>query len=155
MRHRIRAAGILVDQDRILMVNENERDRSYWVPPGGGFEGKDGNTRHTVKREVWEETGLSVVVGDVLFVREFYEASRDIYHVEQFYLVDQWQGEITLNNLEPAGAGAGAEARYISQARWFTKQELAQVDVFPPQLKDLLWDKLDQQDLSILHLGYW
>jgi len=86
-----------------------------------------------------------------LFVREFYEASRDIYHVEQFYLVDQWQGEITLNNLEPAGA----EARYISQARWFTKQELAQVDVFPPQLKDLLWDKLDQQDLSILHLGYW
>ena len=58
MRHRIRAAGILVDQDRILMVNENDDGRSYWVPPGGGFETQDGNTRNTVKREVWEETGL-------------------------------------------------------------------------------------------------
>ena len=63
MRHRIRAAGILVDQDRILMVNENDDGRSYWVPPGGGFEAQDGNTRNTVKREVWEETGLSVVCG--------------------------------------------------------------------------------------------
>ncbi|MBT7673044.1 MAG: pyrophosphatase, partial [Oceanospirillaceae bacterium] len=43
MRHRIRAAGILVDQDRILMVNENDDGRSYWVPPGGGFETQDGN----------------------------------------------------------------------------------------------------------------
>jgi 8-oxo-dGTP diphosphatase len=150
MQHRIRAAGILVDQGRILMVNENEHGRSYWVPPGGGFEDKDGNTRHTVKREVWEETGLSVIVGDLLFVREFYEAARDIYHVEQFYIVDQWQGDITLNNLEPMGP----EARYISQARWLTKLELLQVDVFPAQLKDVLWDKLDRQDLSILHLGY-
>jgi 8-oxo-dGTP diphosphatase len=150
MRHRIRAAGILVDQNRILMVNENEVGLSYWVPPGGGFEAKDGNTRNTVKREVWEETGLSVTVGELLFVREFYETSRDIYHVEQFYMVDQWQGEITLNNLEPMGE----EARYISQARWLTKLELAKVEVFPPQLKDVLWDKLDRKDLSIIHLGY-
>ena len=48
----------------------------------------------------------------------------------------------------------GEEARYISQARWFTKQELSQVDVFPPQLKDVLWDKLDRDDFSIVHLGY-
>jgi hypothetical protein len=28
------------------------------------------------------------------------------------------------------------------------------VDVFPPQLRDLLWSKLDRGDLSIVHLGY-
>jgi 8-oxo-dGTP diphosphatase len=150
MRHRIRAAGILVDQGRILMVNENERGLSYWVPPGGGFEAKDGNTHNTVKREVWEETGLSVTVGNLLFVREFCETFRAIYHVEQFYIVDHWSGEVSLKNLE----AIGEEARYISQARWFTKQELSQVDVFPPQLKDVLWDKLDRGDFSIVHLGY-
>ena len=150
MRHRIRAAGLLVDQDRILMVHENEGRRSYWVPPGGGFEAIDGNTRNTVKREVWEETGLSVSVGELLFVREFCEASRDIYHLEQFYIVDQWQGEISLNNLEPLSE----EARSISEVRWLTKQELKEIEVFPPQLKDVLWHKLDQNDLSIVHLGY-
>jgi len=150
MRHRIRAAGLLVDQDRILMVHENEGGRSYWVPPGGGFEAIDGNTRNTVKREVWEETGLSVSVGELLFVREFCEASRDIYHLEQFYIVDQWQGEISLNNLEPLRE----EGRSISEVRWLTRQELTEVKVFPPQLKDVLWHKLDQNDLSIVHLGY-
>ena len=150
MRHRIRAAGILVDQDRILMGNENDDGRSYWVPPGGGFETQDGNTRNTVKREVWEETGLTVSVGELLFVREFGEVSRSIYHVEQFYLVDQWQGEVSLKNL----AALTEEIRSITQARWLTKQELGELDVFPPQLKDLLWDKLDRADLSIVHLGY-
>jgi len=85
------------------MVHESDGGQSYWVPPGGGFEAKDGNTRNTVKREVWEESGLSVVVGELLFVREFCEPSRDIYHLEQFYIVDQWQGEMSLNNLEPLG----------------------------------------------------
>jgi len=46
------------------------------------------------------------------------------------------------------------EIRSITQARWLTKQELGELDVFPPQLKDLLWDKLDRADLSIVHLGY-
>lgn len=150
MRHRIRAAGLLVEQDRILMVHESDGGQSYWVPPGGGFEAKDGNTRNTVKREVWEESGLSVVVGELLFVREFCEPSRDIYHLEQFYIVDQWQGEISLNNLEPLSE----QGRSITEVRWLTKQELAEVKVYPPQLKDLLWHKLDQNDLSIVHLGY-
>ena len=150
MRHRIRAAGLLIDQDRILMVNENDGEWSYWVPPGGGFEDKDGNTRNTVKREVWEETGLSVTVGELLFVREFCETSRGIYHFEQFYMVDHWQGEVSLKNLE----GLDEEVRSISQARWLTQRELADVEVFPPQLKDMLWGKLDRHDLSIVHLGY-
>lgn len=148
MRHRIRAAGLLVDQGRILMVNENDGGRSYWVPPGGGFEAADGHTRNTVKREVWEETGLSVKVGELLFVREFCETSRNLYQVEQFYWVDQWQGEISLKNL----AALPNEIRSISQVCWLTRQELSNLDVFPPQLKDLLWDKLDQADLSIVQL---
>ena len=150
MRHRIRAAGLIIDQNRILMVNEHDTGQSYWVPPGGGFEAKDGNTSNTVKREVWEETGLSVVVGKLMFIREFCETERNIYHVEQFYRVDHWQGTISLKNLE----ALEGEVRSISQVRWFTKEELVHVDVFPPHLKDVLWQKLDNDDLSIVHLGY-
>jgi 8-oxo-dGTP pyrophosphatase MutT (NUDIX family) len=150
MRHRIRAAGLLIDQGRILMVNENDGGQSYWVPPGGGFEAKDGNTVNTVKREVWEETGLYAVIGEVLFLREFCESARNIYHVEQFYMVDHWQGEVSLKNLE----ALEGEIRSITQVRWMTQQELTKVEVYPPQLKDLLWQKLESNDLSIVHLGY-
>lgn len=151
MRHRIRAAGLLIDEDRILLVNENDGGKSYWVPPGGGFEAKDGNTRNTVKREVFEEAGLSVEVGELLFVREFFEPARDIYHVEQFYFVDSWQGEVSIDNLQ----GLEGEVRNITQAKWFSARELYSIKVFPQELKTLLWEKLENNDLSIVHLGYF
>lgn len=93
---------------------------------------------------MWEETGLSVVVGEVLFVRQFGESARGIYHVEQ----------VSLKNLAALVALEG-EIRSISQACW-TKQELAKVEVYPPQLKlkHVLWQKLDSNDLAIVHLGY-
>ena len=150
MQHRIRAAGIVIDRDRILMVNENEGGQSYWVPPGGGFEAQDGNTSNTVKREVWEESGLTVSVGPLLFVREFFETSKNIYHVEQFYWVGSWSGDLTLKNLE----FSSGDERSISDVRWMTRQELSVIKVFPPQLRDLLWDKLAAGDQSIVHLGY-
>ena len=98
------------------------------MPPDGGFEAADDNTRNTVKREVWEETGLSVSVGELFFVREFCEAAKDIYHLEQFYLVDQWQGGISIKSLE----ALTNEIRGISQACWLSRQQLVEVEVFPP-----------------------
>ena len=43
MKHRIRAAAIIVDGDSILLVKEETNHphdgRFWWIPPGGGVEG--------------------------------------------------------------------------------------------------------------------
>jgi hypothetical protein len=39
MKHRIRAAAIIVNQNAVLLVNHKHPANGFewWVPPGGGF----------------------------------------------------------------------------------------------------------------------
>ncbi|MBE0772531.1 NUDIX domain-containing protein, partial [Escherichia coli] len=49
--------------------------------PGGGFESEcDESTKDTVRREFFEETGLRVDVGPLVYVREFAEPAAGRFH---------------------------------------------------------------------------
>ncbi|MBQ6520474.1 MAG: NUDIX hydrolase [Anaerolineaceae bacterium] len=63
--HIIAAAGIVInDNDEILMVKAN---RGGWVFPGGQVEVGE-NVIDAVKREVMEETGIDIEVGEVFCI---------------------------------------------------------------------------------------
>ena len=99
LRHRIRAAGLLVVEQRILLVRHEVGGDIYWIPPGGRFESEcDESTKDTVRREFFEETGLRVDVGPLVYVREFAEPAAGRFHMELFYRIDAWRGEPTLAN---------------------------------------------------------
>ena len=87
MKHRIRAAVIIVDGDSILLVKEKSNhpnDELYlWIPPGGGIEGNE-SLGECARRETLEETGLSVEIGDIAYVRDFLEPG--YHHCEIFFL---------------------------------------------------------------------
>ena len=60
-KHSVSVAGIVVDDDaRILLIQR--RDNGHWEPPGGVLELGE-SFEQGVRREVFEETGVSVVVG--------------------------------------------------------------------------------------------
>jgi len=147
--HRIRAAGIIVDGDRILLVRHVQGGDAVWVPPGGGLEPDDGSTKATVKREVYEEAGVDVEVGPLVFVREFIETGRNTFHVEQFYLINSWWGKPHLNNLK----GLGGDEHVIKAAEWLHRNELSDKRVYPEELKDLLWTMLAKGEFAPVHLG--
>jgi ADP-ribose pyrophosphatase YjhB (NUDIX family) len=59
-KHSVSVAGVVVrDDGRILAVQR--RDNSHWEPPGGVLE-LDETFEHGVRREVAEETGVTVEV---------------------------------------------------------------------------------------------
>ncbi len=149
MNHRIRAAGIAVENEKILLIKHVYDSGVYWLPPGGGLEATDGSTTETVRRELSEESGLQVEVGSLLFVREFFETSKNTYHVELFYLLTSWSGELSLRNLQ----GLGGDEHIITEARWVSRHELQSLNVYPVELKDLLWQKLNEPDPTVEHLG--
>ena len=63
--HIIAAAGIVInDKNEILMV---KNDRAGWVFPGGQVEVGE-NVIDAVKREVMEETGVDIEVGEVFCI---------------------------------------------------------------------------------------
>ncbi len=66
---RIRCAGILLKASEILLVRHEKAGRSYWLLPGGGVEyGESAET--ALKREFFEECGLTVQVGDLVLMHD-------------------------------------------------------------------------------------
>lgn len=151
LQHRIRAAGLLVRDEHILLVRHEVGGDTYWIPPGGGFESdKDESTRDTVQRECREETGLIVDVGPLVYVREFAEPVAGRFHMELFYRVDAWSGEVGLHNLR----GMGGDEFDIRDVAWIPRSDLLRLPSFyPAELLDDVWERLAEAPPVIRHLG--
>ena len=97
LKFRIAARALIVQEQRLLFVSDNGE---YWYLPGGRLEGKE-NLIDCVEREVYEETGLIVKVGNLLHVLECFDIE-DYLHKIHFYfqttlingdLSETWQDE--------------------------------------------------------------
>jgi len=86
VKHRVRAAGILIRGDSILLVlhRHPENSSEWWIPPGGGLKEEDGSIFQTAQREIFEETGLTAQLSRISYIREFRETSINIHHLEFF-----------------------------------------------------------------------
>jgi len=150
MNHRIRAAGIILNEKQeILLVRHVDHIGEWWIPPGGGFADQDYSTIDTVKREVFEETGLTVEVGPLIYVREFSETSACIHHMEVFYLVTEYYGEETMENLK----GLGGDEFMIKELKWFAQGDFSDVTVWPEELKNDFWQTISTNNWSVKYLG--
>lgn len=54
------ARGIIIKDNKILLIHRLKKGEEYFVLPGGGIE-DDETPEVTVKREIYEETGLKVI----------------------------------------------------------------------------------------------
>lgn len=67
---RLSAAGIILHQDKVLLVRYGNKDGStFLVGPGGGVQIEE-DLKNALKREVIEETRLTINPGKILFVED-------------------------------------------------------------------------------------
>jgi ADP-ribose pyrophosphatase YjhB (NUDIX family) len=146
VEHRIRAAGILTVEDKVLLLKVKDFSGEYWIPPGGGFETGDSSTKDCLRREFFEEAGIKVEVGELLCVREFLETTAGRYHAEFFYHITDYQGEPHLHNLR----GLNDEG-FIQGIEWVAITALKTRRTYPTDMSQLV-DRVKKQQYS-LHLG--
>ena len=93
-RIRVRVCGVYVRNNKILLIKHHGLGEDYlWSPPGGGVEFNTSIEENLI-REFKEETGLSIKVGDFLFINEF--ISSPFHAIELFFKVKEAKGEIKL-----------------------------------------------------------
>ncbi|MGF1687397.1 NUDIX domain-containing protein [Photobacterium japonica] len=146
MKHRIRAAGILIENDTVLLLRVKDASGEYWIPPGGGVEEGDISTKDCLRRECLEETGLTVTVGELLAVREFHETTSQRYHAEFFYHIMAHQGDPHLNNLQGLN-----DEHYIQGLEWVPLHMLTTLRTYPTDITALIARTMQQY--YSLHLG--
>ena len=117
------ARGIIWHEGRLLLVSHN---KNTWYAPGGwldDFETLDA----TCKRELYEELGVEVVVGNLVKVAQYIETAEvnsygeDINKIEHYFActlksMPQIEGEDNL--WEDSDNGL------VKFAKWFSKEEM-------------------------------
>ncbi len=144
-RQRISAGGIVIQDDKVLMVRLHEPGQyDFWVMPGGGIEGGEGIFR-AAEREVWEETSLTVKAEKIAYVEELIDEGR---YVCKFWVVCRFvSGNLSLEHKE-------AREACLQEARFFSQEELQGMEAFPTIVKDQLWLDLEAGFPTFRYLGY-
>ena len=84
-RLRVRACGICVKNNSLLLVNHlGISKENFWAPPGGGIDFGERATE-SLAREFREETGLTIETKNFLFACEFIQAP--LHAIELFFEV--------------------------------------------------------------------
>jgi len=146
VEHRIRSAGILIQEQSILLVKVRDFSGEYWIPPGGGFEIEDVSTKGCLRREFVEETGLEVEVGELICVREFLETTAGRYNAEFFYHIPSFSGTPHIDNLHGLN-----DEELIQSVEWVPLAALSGMRTYPADLNAVV--ELTKQKRFATHLG--
>jgi ADP-ribose pyrophosphatase YjhB (NUDIX family) len=90
---KIRATGILIIDNEILIVKQKVNSNRNWSLPGGRIEGKE-TIKDGLERELLEETGLEVKCKKLLYLCEKNNFEERYLHIT--FLVEKMGGEIKL-----------------------------------------------------------
>jgi 8-oxo-dGTP pyrophosphatase MutT (NUDIX family) len=85
MELRIRPTGVLIENDRLLVVKQWVTPTRGWSLPGGKLE-PDESIEQCLKREIKEETGLDIITKELLYVTDRFFGT-DIHLVHMSFLV--------------------------------------------------------------------
>jgi len=101
----------------------------FWVCPGGGAQGTE-SLEATAEREVKEETGLVVRIGELAYVEEFYNP--ETRFIKHWFLGELVGGTFDTSHPDTVG-------EHIVEAAWRTPDEVISGAVFPEFMQHRFW----------------
>lgn len=96
---RIRVAGILLKDNKILFVKHRKNNEEYYLLPGGGVDFGE-SFEIALKREFMEEVNLEVEVDKLCFISEGIDPKGEKHIVSMFFLVNYVSGELKVPDEE-------------------------------------------------------
>lgn len=130
---RLAARALILQDNRLLLVNAYAGGRSdLWCAPGGGVE--SGTSLHeNLTREVHEETGLTVSVGAPALINEFHDPATGFHQVDLFFRCTIVEGRVDQNWRDPE--------RVVTERRFFARSdlELGRIRFKPDSLAHAAW----------------
>ncbi len=126
---RLAVRAVILSGDRLLLVNAWKGRTHLWCAPGGGVE-RHRSLPENLRREVREETGLEIAVGEVCLVNEFHDPGGSFHQVDIYFRATPVGGDALREDWrDPEGI--------VSARRWVSAEEYRRLAVKPDSLFDV------------------
>ena len=137
---RIRVAGILRKEDKLLFVKHKKNEREYYLLPGGGVDyGESFET--ALKREFLEEVNINIDVKNMLFISEAIAPDSSRHIVNVFFEVEYISGELKL-----------ADEEILAGVEYISVDKLEEYTIFPNIKKELI-ESSKSKEKHIKYIG--
>jgi len=135
---RVSAKAVIIEDNQLLVMEHNGDDGIYYILPGGGQRNGE-DLVSTIKRECFEEAGIEISVGDVLYLRDYIEGNHEFAgHKPGFHQVEiMFSCRMLDQNV--LGGGEKMDERQIGTA-WLPMNSLKQYALYPAVLKEVITD---------------
>lgn len=128
-----RHAGIVINNNKILLIHRIYKGQEYWVIPGGHIQ-KGEDPLDVVKREIEEETSIKIVNPVLAF--EFRDYKKDNY--DFYYLCDYVSGEPILGGEEQI---KNSKENFY-EPTWIDLENIKELNVLPKFAKEWISENL-------------
>ncbi len=128
---RLAARALILQQDRLLIVNAYPGGQSdLWCAPGGGVHAGQ-SLPDNLAREIHEECGVAIHVGAPCLVNEFHDPASGFHQVD-IYFRCALAGPVPAEWTDPEGV--------VTERRFVSRAELATLRHKPDSLAAAAWD---------------
>lgn len=117
---------IIVKENKVLLLRDPRMEQVIWELPGGRMN-IDEEPREAVTREIREELGVAITVGEVVYMEQFFQSNemkRAFVIVYEAALVDENVDFVLL-------------AEEVCEIAWVGKGELMNYELFPAYTRAL------------------
>jgi 8-oxo-dGTP diphosphatase len=130
-RPRLAVRGLLLIEDRLLLVNAWGGGKSDLLcAPGGGVE-LHSSLHDNLIREFHEETGLTIAVGAPCLVNEFHAPGHDFHQVDIYFRVTLISGDPMTPWTDPEGI--------VTERHLIARDQIHRYRYKPDSLPDAAW----------------
>ena len=113
----IRCRGIILHNDKILVV-KHSKDNSYYALPGGHLEWGE-SVKECIEREITEELGIKPEIGRLLYIRNYVRDDSNVqsieFHFEIINSADYLNIDVTNNK--------GSHGHELAEICWIGKND--------------------------------
>lgn len=126
---RITARGIIIENEQILFVSD---EGQYWYTPGGRLEPGE-SLQNCVEREVFEETGLIVKAGPLLYVQESLDTKDSTHKIHFYFHTTVKEGTVSEHWFDAGGS--------VQYRQFFNYETIKENEhIIPRFFAELDWD---------------
>ncbi len=126
---KVRAVGVLIKDDKVLLIHRMQDGKEFWVLPGGGKEENE-TVKEAVVREIEEEASIQCEIVELLYKHKY----SDIGHKHYYYLCKYISGKPKLGDFNEMKTMEEEDQKY--NPKWVSINKLPRLLLYPLEIRD-------------------